>query len=281
MTGATHTCKNCSHHFTGLYCNRCGEKIYTAEDKSIAHIFKEGFHFITHFEGSLLITLKTVFTRPGKFSFEYCNGIRKKYFKPVSLFLLLIVLYLLFPRFQGLNMKLNTYAADKYGFTWVSVPLIKAIKEKKAIEYSELAVIYDAKSSSVSKIALFFIIPVAAAVILLLFFNTKKYYFDHLILSFELSSFYLALHFLIIPFSSFIAEMINKEWIRFFSDDNLWLIYFQVLLDILFVSVAFKRFYRQKWGWTILKALIYTFLFQVLVIYLYRLLVLVVTLMLC
>ncbi len=275
------TCKNCGNHFSGKFCNTCGEKVYTSHDKSIAHIFEEGLHFITHFEGSFLITLKTIFTRPGKFSFDYCNGIRKKYFKPVSLFLLLIVLYLLFPRFQGLNMKLETYATDKYGFTWASVPLIKAKKEKKAIEYRELAVIYDAKSSSVSKIALFFIIPLAAAIILLLFFTAKRYYFDHLILSLELSSFYIALHFLIIPFLSFIAEWINKEWIRFFWDDNVWLTWFQVLLDVVFIAAAFKRFYGQKWIWIIPKALIYTFLFQELVIYLYRLLVLVVTLMLC
>lgn len=275
------TCKNCGNHFSGKFCNACGEKVYTSHDKSIAHIFEEGLHFITHFEGSFLTTLKTVITKPGKFSKDYCNGIRKKYFKPVSLFLLLIVLYLLFPRFQGLNMKLDTYATDKYGFTWVSAPLIKAKKEKKAVEYRELAVLYDAKSSSISKIALFFIIPIAAAIVLLLFFTTRKYYFDHLILSFELSAFYIALHFLLVPFLSFIAEWINKEWMRFFWDDNLWLTWFQVLVDLVFVSAAFKRFYGQKWIWIIPKAMVYTILFQELVIYLYRLLVLVVTLMLC
>ncbi len=274
-------CKNCGNGFSGKFCNACGEKVYSSNDKSIVHIFTEGFHFLTHFEGSFFRTVKTIFTKPGKFSLDYSSGLRKKYFKPVSLFLLFIVMYLLFPRFQGLNMKLDTYASEKYGFTWASAPLIKAKKESIAVEYRELAVIYDAKSSAVSKIALFFIIPFAAAIVLLLFFNTKKYFFDHLILSLELSSFYIAAHFLIIPFLSFIAEWINKEWVRFFWDENIWLTLFQVLLDVVFTSVAFKRFYGQKWGWIIPKALVYTFLFQVLVIYLYRLLVLVVTLMLC
>jgi hypothetical protein len=281
MSEGLHNCKNCSNQFMGKFCNKCGEKIYSNHDKSIVHIFEEGFHFITHFEGSFFTTSKTIFSNPGKFSFDYCNGIRKKYFKPVSLFLLVIVLYLLFPRFQGLNMKLNTYATDKYNFTWASVPLIKAKKENKAIEYRALAVMYDAKSGSVSKLALFFIIPIAAALMLLLFFNTKKYYFDHLIISFELSSFFIAVHFLIVPFISFIAELINKNWGRFFWDDNIWLTWFQIAVDIVFVSAAFKQFYKQKWSWVIPKALIYTFLFQIVVIYLYRLLVLVVTLILC
>ncbi len=220
MAGDLTTCKNCGNQFTGKFCNKCGEKVYTQHDKSVVHFFEEGIHFITHFEGTFLTTLKTVFTKPGKFSLEYCNGLRKKYFKPVSLFLLLVVLYLLFPRFAGLNMKLDTYATNQYSFTWMSIPLIKEKLNAKDIKYKELAKLYDSKSASVSKIGLFFILPLAAAVLLLLFFNTKKYDFDHFIVSLELCSIFIALHFLIIPFISFLAELINKNWTSFFWDDN-------------------------------------------------------------
>src|SRR4051812_13168732 len=78
------TCKNCSNQFTGNYCNNCGEKVYTAHDKSILHFLEEGMHFITHFDGSFFSTLKAIFTTPGKLSTDYTNGIRKRYFKPLS-----------------------------------------------------------------------------------------------------------------------------------------------------------------------------------------------------
>ncbi len=278
MNGQLHTCQNCSNDFTGKYCNQCGEKAYTNHDKSIVHIFEEGLHFLTHFEGSFLTTLKTVFTKPGKFSLDYCAGIRKKYFKPVSLFLLLVVLYLLFPRFQGLNMKLGTYTAEPYGFTWVAVPLVDTKMKNKKISFQGLANIYESKSSSVSKIGLLFILPFASAVLLLLFFNTRKYYFDHFILALELCSLFIALHFLLIPFISFLAELVNKNWASFFWDDNYWLSYFVTALDLLLISVAFRRFYHQKWIWTIPKALIYIVIFGGVIIYLYRVLVLIVTL---
>jgi hypothetical protein len=273
-------CKNCGNNFHGTFCNKCGEKVYNDQDKSVKHIFEEALHFITHFEGTFITTIKTIFKTPGKLSLEYCNGLRKKYFKPVSLFLLLVVMYLLFPRFQGLNMKLETYANTKYGFAWVSAPLIKAKTVNRDVDFKELALVYNAKSPAVSKLALFFIIPLAAAVLFFLFFNTKKYFFDHFIVSLELSSFYIATHFLFIPFFSFVAEKINKNWQQFFEDDNLWLTFFQVLIDLFFVAFAFKRFYTQKWGWTIIKTCIYVLLFQVFIIYLYRLIVLVVTLVL-
>lgn len=274
------TCKNCGNIFNSNYCNACGEKVFHPHHKKTGHLLEEVFHFLTHFDGSFLTTLKTVFSKPGKYSLDYCKGIRKKYFKPVSWFMLLVVLYLLFPRFHGLNMKLDTYVAPRYGFTWASTPLVKAELEKKNIKYEEFAKIYDSKSSSISKIALFFLIPLASCVILLLFFTTRKYFFDHFILSLELSGLYIALHFLIVPLISFIAELIHKPWVSFFWDDNYGLAFVQLFIDLVFISFAFKRFYGQRWWWIIPKAMIYLFIFNFFILYVYRLLVLVVTLML-
>lgn len=83
MADQVRTCKSCGHDFEGHYCNRCGEKLFHEKDKHIGHLFEEQFHFITHFEGSFFNTIKTVLARPGQLTLDYCNGIRKKYFKPV------------------------------------------------------------------------------------------------------------------------------------------------------------------------------------------------------
>ncbi|MEO7394541.1 MAG: DUF3667 domain-containing protein [Chitinophagaceae bacterium] len=273
-------CKNCGNEFAGNYCNACGEKVYNEEHKKISHLVEEVIHFVTHFEGSLFRTIKTVFTSPGKFSLDYCNGIRKKYFKPVSFFFVFVVLYLLFPRYHGLNMKLESYVDKQYGFTGVSVPLAKGKMKSRQVTFPELAKHYNSKSASVSKIGLFLIIPLAACLILFLFFSTKKSFFDHFIISLELSSLFIAIHFLIIPFLSFITEMINRKWSTFFRDDNYWLEIITVLLNLTITSIAFKKFYVQKWGWVIVKAIIYIFIFNFFILYVYRLLVLLFTMML-
>lgn len=271
-------CKHCGNQFKGNYCNVCGEKVYHEHSKKITHLLEEGLHFITHFEGNLITTIKTVFTRPGNFSLDYCNGIRKKYFKPVSFFLLLVVLYLLFPRFEGLNMKLDTYVTKKYGFSWAAVPMVKEKMKSKNIPYPDVAKKYDAKSSAVSKIALLLLIPLATVIIFLLFFISRKHFFDHFIISLEIMSWFIALHFLVVPFISFLAELINKKWVTFFSDDNYWLGFSQLFLDLFIVSVAFKRFYGQKLVWTIPKAVIYLCVFNLGILYVYRIIILVVAL---
>src|ERR671913_130444 len=42
------SCKHCGNYFSGKYCNKCGEKVYTDHEKSIPHFFEEAFHFLTH-----------------------------------------------------------------------------------------------------------------------------------------------------------------------------------------------------------------------------------------
>src|SRR6266700_2612526 len=108
------TCKNCGNRFSGKFCNQCGEKVYTEKDKSVLHFFEEGIHFITHFEGTFFTSLKAILTKPGLLSTDYCNGTRKKYFKPLSFFLVIVVVYLLFPVFSGLNMPMRSYGNERF-----------------------------------------------------------------------------------------------------------------------------------------------------------------------
>lgn len=32
-------CKNCSNHFSGKYCNQCGEKVYKETDRKVIQAF--------------------------------------------------------------------------------------------------------------------------------------------------------------------------------------------------------------------------------------------------
>ncbi len=178
MTSSTSSsiCKNCGHSFEGKFCNQCGEKVFVEADKKISKLFGEAFHFLTHLEGTFFTTIKTLFTRPGKVSKDICSGIRKKYFKPLSLFLLIVILYLLFPRFEGLNMKLSTYANKDYGYTWLANPIIENKMNSLQIPFEELMKRYAEKSAKISKIALLLFIPICALLFSLLFFKRKNHF---------------------------------------------------------------------------------------------------------
>jgi O-antigen/teichoic acid export membrane protein len=58
--------------------------------------------------------LKTFILRPELLTYYYSYGPRKKYLSPLSLFIILSVIYFLFPLFQTFNSTLNTHM--NFGF---------------------------------------------------------------------------------------------------------------------------------------------------------------------
>jgi hypothetical protein len=264
------TCKNCGNHFSGKYCNNCGEKVYEEHDKSIMHFFEEGFHFITHVEGTLLTTIKTIFTKPGKLSLDYCNGIRKKYFKPIPLYLLLVVLYLLFPALEGLNMRLEFYPTQKYYGSYAKEKILEKAAETGYTK-PQLIEKFHQKSEKVSKFMLLVLIPFTAIFFYLLTFWKRKYFFDDMVLAAELNSFYLMWGFLVMPI--ILAGVMSLYKAIFHTlppigDAVLGIIIYTVFS--IYCIRAFKRFYGFSWWGSIGLMLLFFVAHQFIVYTLYK-----------
>ena len=242
-----HTCKSCGNTFEGKFCNRCGEKVYDNHDKSLVHFFEEVFHFITHFEGTFFTTLKTIFTKPGQLSTDYCEGRRKRYFKPVSFFLLLVVLYLLFPYFPGLNMPLSGHAYQPAYGAYVQERITHYLAEHPDITRNQLEQLFAAKSEKTSKILLFAIIPACALFFWLFNFRKRPYYFDHLIFSTEFNSVFLILIFLVTPLALEVFHLILRVFqAGAFSMGDVTITVTPYLLLAVFLAKASKMFYGLK-----------------------------------
>ncbi len=282
------TCKNCGNQFVGKYCNRCGEKVYTPHDKSVPHFFEDALHFLTHFEGTFFNTLKAIFTKPGKLSLDYCDGLRKKYFKPLPFFMLLVVLYLIFPMFTGLNMPFAYYlnkgsyanhvTGKKTGVNIDSLQVsIDAIVNKKNLQLTnewygyryrvadsiiktnpslaKLETAFNKKSEKTSKILLLVLLPLLAIVLWLFSIRKKRLFFDHLVLSTEINSLYLLISFFIMPpVIMFLYKVFPHIAIQYLSDFSI-AAFSSTLLGI-YTAAAFRRFYGDAGWWAILKAIL-------------------------
>jgi len=243
-----HTCKNCGNHFEGKFCNACGEKVYSEKDKSLKKLFEEFFHFVFHFEGSLFVTIKTIFSSPGRLSLDYCNGQRKKYFKPLSFFLLLVVVYLIFPAFEGLNQQLHYYTTN-YLFGGFVRQRIAHTMSETGLSFDALQETFHQKSLKVSKFLLIVLIPFTALWFWLLTFRKRKYFFDQMVFAAEVNSFYLFWGFLVLPLLLSAFEWVYHAisgtylWI---TDNKLGIISGIVVCS--FVGIAACRFYQlKKW----------------------------------
>lgn len=265
-------CKNCGNHFTGKFCNNCGEKVYDEHSKSFKHLFEEAFHFLTHLDGKFLKSVKLLLFRPGFLSAEFCRGVRKKYFKPVSLFLIGIVIYLIFPLTQGLNMSF-TNTVNHFRFNGMTV--VERIAEKKVanrnMTVEMVAEKYDSKSPKFAKILLFIILPLAGLALQVLFYKRGKYYFDHFILGTELTTFFIYTNFLIISALLKLYGIVYKYISSnpYYYDDWVSGPIAIVLLLAAWTS-AFKRFYKVSAVHAFLKALLFLILFTIITFVIYR-----------
>lgn len=261
----TFNCKNCGHSFKGKFCNNCGEKVYTEKDRSVRHLFEEALHFITHFEGTFFNTLKAIFTRPGQLSVDYCNGIRKKYFKPLSFFLLLVIIYLLFPFFEGLNMKLRYHEQHNLYGKYATEAVQRIMAERHTTE-EQVAEVFHHAGERTSKFLLFILIPIIALASKLTAFKKSKPYYDHFIFSIELLSFFLLWGFLIVPVLFMLLYWIFGIGIG--SEEITSLVIFSMFL--FYITIASRRFFKSGWGFSIFYAIIFSLSLIILLEYIYK-----------
>lgn len=261
-----HVCKSCGNKFAGRFCNNCGEKIYSQKDKKISHLFEEGLHFVTHFEGTFLTSLKTIVFSPGKLSDDFCFGIRKRYFKPLSFFLMLVILYLLFPVFEGLNMRLYYHTShDLYGvFAQKKVASVMAAKH---LSFEQVSDIFHNKGEKVSKFLLFIILPAMAAISWLLAFKKRRYYYDHFIYSTENTSFFMLWGFLLLPLIMVILRVFlgNQVFQGDFISGSVIIIGM-----LIFTFISARRFFKFSSWYSIIYTILYLGLLVLFVQYIYK-----------
>ena len=90
----SNTCLNCGSELSGSYCSNCGQSADVSRISfrdTLADFFSAAFAL----EGPFIQTTKLLFINPGKVFREFLNGKRKRYYKPVGYFILLVAIYLL------------------------------------------------------------------------------------------------------------------------------------------------------------------------------------------
>lgn len=264
------TCKNCHNRFAGKYCNKCGEKVYTDHDRSFSHFVHEGLHFITHFEGTFFTTIKYLFTRPGKLSENYCFGIRKSLFKPLSLFLLLCILYLLFPVFEGLNMRLYYHVNGSVYNAYAKSEVVEIMQQNQWTQ-EQMAKAFHEQSTKVSKFLLLSLLPLTALFFWAFTYKKRSYFFDQMVFATEINSVYLIWGFMVLPLLLTIFQAVY-EFITGtsfqFTDAGIGIVMYALLL--LYVVIACRRFYGIKTWKAVLIALIFYVAHNVIVQIIYK-----------
>jgi hypothetical protein len=180
-------CGNCGAELTGPFCSQCGEKKFTKHDYSVTHLVEEALDGLTHFDTRFLRTLNVLFTRPGELSKAYFQGGRSRYTKPLSLFIIVNVIFFFIQPHTGL-------LGYKYAH-YMSVSRDASLVHKHLRETGEAEATYEARFNEnlqhQKKSILIVAVPFLALVMLGLFVRSGRTYAEHLVFSVQVYAFFL------------------------------------------------------------------------------------------
>jgi Protein of unknown function (DUF3667) len=180
------TCGNCGAQLTGSYCSQCGEKKLALKDYSLAHLAEEALDGLTHFDTRFLRTLKLLFTKPGALSNAYFRGGRSRYTKPLSLFIIINVIFFFVQPHTGLfGNKYAQYIHRHYAVVHEHLRQTGEPEQLYAARFNE--------NLQHQKKSLFIVaVPALALVMGALFVGSGRTYAEHLVLSIQFYAFLLA-----------------------------------------------------------------------------------------
>jgi hypothetical protein len=231
-----HTCKSCGNHFTGSYCNECGEKIVHPSDRSFKKFLSSVMMAITLSDNKFFRSLWLIIVNPGFLSKEITEGRTIRYIRPMSVFFVLNLVYFLFPLIQLFNASLKTQLSTTYSEYAQHLVAVRAAEMK--IHVTAFEVLYNQKSAGLAKL-LVIVFAIFASLPLNLFYSKRNRYFnDHVGLMVELACFNLFINALMMTLA---AKFLGLGQ---FLDDNLLLISFLVT-NIYFLLRASHTFYKE------------------------------------
>jgi hypothetical protein len=243
------TCKNCDVTFDGKFCPNCSQKANTHRF-TLGHFMHEFLHAFTHTDKGILFLIKEMFFHPGKVALEFNAGKRKKYFNPITFLLIMAAV--------------QVYAASKTGIFTQYTEALHALTQQmvgraggdlqevdRQMEEADRTTVM---VSDNNKLITMLFIPVLSFLTWLFFRRSGHNYAENLVFNVlvfgQLMVFFLI--FCLVPF--LIKPSLVLLWL---------LLYFP--LSWIYSVIAYKQFFKQRWGITIFKGLAVQFIYMALV----------------
>jgi hypothetical protein len=240
------TCGNYGAGLTGRFCAECGEKKLTPKDYTLGHFIEETIDGLTHLDSRFLRTLRLLLSKPGELSNAFFHGGRSRYTKPLSLFIIINIVFFFLQPHTGLF-------ANKYA-NYVANPGHHAAVRDHLRKTGETEEAYRARFNTnlqQQKKSLFIVaVPLLALCMLVVFAGTGRTYAEHLVFSVQVYAFllvFLAALVLVVLFPIFFGLASVWPSVR----QQLWWIQTENSIDfILLIALAiymylgFRRAYR-------------------------------------
>jgi predicted RNA-binding Zn-ribbon protein involved in translation (DUF1610 family) len=256
---ASHPCPSCADPEIRRYCPTCGEKQISEEDLSLRRFAGEAIHTFTNLESSVFRTFGSLVARPGHLTVEYLDGRRKRYIRPLQLFILCNVLFFILQPYIGLDLlttPLSTHFHHFYGA--LARDLVESRIAARGITLEEYAQEFNRTVALQARSLVVLMVPIFALLVYAMDGSVRRYFVEHLIFSLHFYSFFLVFTILFsgalaVLFYLLISTGFGRAAILLqLHQDSLATVTFLITLGGYF-TVAARRVYGRAWWLRVIK----------------------------
>ena len=282
-------CKNCQASLLGEFCHVCGQKEVLDQDRRFRHLAALFIAELISLDGKFWRSLRGMF-KPGFLAREYLQGRRVPYLSPVSIFLLVNVLYFLFPVLNDFDLPFSDQVPGRiivqleafkdvsperkqrivngggqmhsaWSAPWVEASLKREQALDPKVNMDTLAQRFDSKSGDISKLLIVLHVPFLALVLMLMFWRSNLYFAEHFVVALVLFASIL-----------FAVQLIFPLSMRLPIPQGLWipLRWLAAFGFIALTANALQRLYRVPPWYSALAALVFLMALTLINVTLYR-----------
>lgn len=209
-------CANCGTSLHGEWCHVCGQKRLDPGNRSLSYLLLDWWQQLTSLEGRWWQSFRDLVLRPGALSDAYLKGQRKRYLAPLTLFLLINVLYFVRAPMTDFNLSLLDQACLQPWSALVhkqvsariapeTVACNGPMRDADLPRWGGLSARYQDIADEVSRSMVIAHVPVIALFLGLLAGWRRWYYAEHVIVALHLFAFFLLYAVAILPLVLWLA----------------------------------------------------------------------------
>ena len=249
-------CPECGEPIPERFCTRCGEKRVEARDYSLPHFLGEAVNVFANLESPLARSFFALIFRPGLLTAEYLAGRRKRYLKPLQLFVLCNVIFFFgqpLTGFSTLTTPLNVHLTG-VPYKLTARRMVGGELQRQKATLDEYRPRFDAVIQNQAKTLVIVMVPMLAFALLPLYWRRRRYFAEHLVFATHFYSVFLLLLLGLHLVTALGFRAAHSAGLVSEADfDTLFTVVFLVLCGAYFYA-AQRRVYGQRRAVTLLKS---------------------------
>jgi len=186
-------CPTCKHPAPDKFCSACGEQILVRPDYSFRGFLLETLNVFTNLESNIFRSFSLLITKPGWLTVEYFLGRRKRYLKPLQLFIFCNIIFFLVQALTGFNsLRTPLYVHLKLlPHSPLARRMVYGVLTNSGMTYDQYQFRFNSVIETQAKTLVILMIPMLALGLKLIYLRKKEYFVKHLVFSTHFYSFYL------------------------------------------------------------------------------------------